>query len=64
MEGDAFGAGLLQHLTDRKKEEVELSEVHLEAAEHPVKPEHSSLLEKHAESKFSGSLTSEKESIM
>ncbi|MCI4385507.1 hypothetical protein PGIGA_G00051280 [Pangasianodon gigas] len=66
VEGDAFGAGLLQHFIDRtsKKEEVELSEVHLEEVERPMKPEHSPLLEKRAQLKIAGSQTSEKESVM
>lgn len=66
VEGDAFGAGLLQHFTDHtsKKDEVELNEVHLEEVECPMKPECSPLLEKRAELKIAGSRTSEKESVM
>lgn len=66
MEGDAFGAGLLQHVTDRirKKEEGQLSEVPLEEAERLMKPQHSSLLEKRAELEISGPQSSEKESVM
>lgn len=65
VEGDAFGAGLLQHFTDKnsKKEEVELSEVRFEA-ENPTKPEHSPLLEKRAEVVIAGSWDTEQESIM
>lgn len=66
VEGDAFGAGLLQHFTDKnsKKEEVELSEVRFEEAENPTKPEHSPLLEKRAEVVIAGSRDTEQESIM
>ncbi|KAI5098699.1 neutral amino acid transporter B(0) [Silurus meridionalis] len=66
VEGDAFGAGLLQHYTDHrsKKEEVELKEVHLEEVGHPVKPEGLPLLEKHAEIEIAGSKTSENESVL
>ncbi|XP_053728738.1 neutral amino acid transporter B(0) [Synchiropus splendidus] len=50
VEGDAFGAGLLQHYTDRmsKKEEgTELSEVKLEDGQAAAAaPEHSPLIEK------------------
>ncbi|KAL2095570.1 hypothetical protein ACEWY4_007718 [Coilia grayii] len=50
VEGDAFGAGLLQYFVDRtesKKAEVaELTEVRLDDAGGPAKPESSPLLEK------------------
>ncbi|XP_026996730.1 neutral amino acid transporter B(0) [Tachysurus fulvidraco] len=66
VEGDAFGAGLLQHYTDKtsKKEEVELSEACSEDVENPRKPEHSPLLDKRAELVIAGSQSSEKESVM
>ncbi|KAG7321949.1 hypothetical protein KOW79_014807 [Hemibagrus wyckioides] len=66
VEGDAFGAGLLQHFTDKnsKKEEVELSEVRFEEVENPTKPEHSPLLEKRAEVVIAGSRDTEQESVM
>lgn len=66
VEGDAFGAGILQHFTDRvnKKNEVELAEVHSEEVNRPVKPEHTHLLEKHSELEIAGFHTSEKESVM
>lgn len=49
VEGDAFGAGLLQHFVDRtsKKEEgTELSNVGLEKDPSVPAPEHSPLIEK------------------
>ncbi|XP_059186634.1 neutral amino acid transporter B(0) [Centropristis striata] len=49
VEGDAFGAGLLQHFVDRtsKREEgVELSEVRLDGDSLAPAPEHSPLIEK------------------
>lgn len=66
VEGDAFGAGLLQHFVDRthKKEEVELSEVRLEEAERPMKPEHYSLIENGAELEIAGPRTAGRESVM
>uniref|UniRef100_A0A4W4F5K4 Amino acid transporter n=1 Tax=Electrophorus electricus TaxID=8005 RepID=A0A4W4F5K4_ELEEL len=60
VEGDAFGAGLLQFFTDRtsKKEVMELSEVRSD------KPEHSPLIEKPAGLETSRPQASERESIM
>lgn len=49
VEGDAFGAGLLQFFVDRtaKQEEgAELSEVRMEADPSAAAPEHSPLIEK------------------
>lgn len=49
VEGDAFGAGLLQHFVDRtsKKEEgTELTDVRLEGDPSVPAPEHSPLIEK------------------
>ncbi|XP_017564397.1 neutral amino acid transporter B(0) [Pygocentrus nattereri] len=48
VEGDAFGAGILQHFTDRisKREGMELSEVCLGEKEGPSKTEGSPLIEK------------------
>lgn len=50
VEGDAFGAGLLQHFADRTstRTEAQLCEVPLEEV-HAVKPESSLLLSKRAE---------------
>lgn len=48
VEGDAFGAGLLQFFVDRssKQEETELSEVRLEGNPSAAEPESSPLIEK------------------
>ncbi|KAM8903316.1 neutral amino acid transporter B(0) isoform 1-T1 [Spinachia spinachia] len=49
VEGDAFGAGLLQNFVDRaskREEAVELSEVRLEGNPAAAAPEHSPLIEK------------------
>ncbi|XP_019943975.1 neutral amino acid transporter B(0) [Paralichthys olivaceus] len=48
VEGDAFGAGLLQFFVDRtaKNEGTELSEVRLESEPSAAAPEHSPLIEK------------------
>lgn len=48
VEGDAFGAGLLQHFVDRtsKHEGAELSEVRFEGDLSAAGPEHSPLIEK------------------
>ncbi|KAF4085847.1 hypothetical protein AMELA_G00099720 [Ameiurus melas] len=79
VEGDAFGAGLLQHFVDRtqkneevelsevrleKNGQVELSEVRLEEAECPMKPENSPLLEKRAEFENNCPRIAGKESVM
>uniref|UniRef100_A0A3Q3A5X8 Amino acid transporter n=1 Tax=Kryptolebias marmoratus TaxID=37003 RepID=A0A3Q3A5X8_KRYMA len=61
VEGDAFGAGLLQFFVDRKlKHEgvVELSEVRMEGDSPAAAPEHSPLIDKR------GPSPSEKESVM
>jgi len=54
VEGDAFGAGLLQNFVDRtaKREAAaaELTEVRLEGGAAAADPEHSPLIEKPAES--------------
>ncbi|KAM9469613.1 neutral amino acid transporter B(0) [Clarias gariepinus] len=66
VEGDAFGAGLLQYFTDRtsKKEVMELSEVHATDPQDPPRPEQSPLLKKRAELENPSSHGSEKESEM
>lgn len=66
VEGDAFGAGLLQHFTDRmsKKDEVDLNEVHMEEVNRPIQPEHTPLIENRPELEIVPSRTSEKESVM
>lgn len=64
VEGDAFGAGLLQFFVDRssKQEEgAELSEVRQEGEPSVAAPEHSPLLEKRS---GRDSAEREKESIM
>jgi len=52
VEGDAFGAGLLQYFVDReegqKTEGAELTEVRMDDGDGPAKPESSPLLEKRA----------------
>lgn len=66
VEGDAFGAGLLQHFVDRtsEKEGVELSEVQLGEEGVLSKPEHSPLMQRSAEVEVAGPRPSEKESVM
>ncbi|XP_007240759.2 neutral amino acid transporter B(0) [Astyanax mexicanus] len=66
VEGDAFGAGLLQHFVDRtsEKEGVELSEVRLGEEDVLSKPERSPLMERPLEVEVAGPRPSEKESIM
>lgn len=65
MEGDAFGAGLLQHYVDKNSnKQEELSEVRSEEAENPTEPERCALLNKQAEVEIAGSRTSEQESVM
>uniref|UniRef100_A0A7N6FCK5 Amino acid transporter n=1 Tax=Anabas testudineus TaxID=64144 RepID=A0A7N6FCK5_ANATE len=71
VEGDAFGAGLLQYFVDRtsKKEEgAELSEVRLEGDSPAAVPEHSPLLEKRGGRDGAGGAktepSGEKETIM
>ncbi|XP_029373643.1 neutral amino acid transporter B(0) isoform X2 [Echeneis naucrates] len=49
VEGDAFGAGLLQFLVDRTSKQeggTELSEVKMDGIPSPTEPEHSPLIEK------------------
>ena len=50
MEGDAFGAALLQHFVDRTEAREgpasELTEVRLDDGNGPAKPENSPLIEK------------------
>ncbi|XP_062872538.1 neutral amino acid transporter B(0) [Trichomycterus rosablanca] len=66
VEGDAFGAGLLQYFADRtsKKAELELSEVRLEKGGHPMKPEHSPLIEKPAKLEVAGLQPYNQETVM
>ena len=68
VEGDAFGAGLLQFFVDRtaKREEgTELSEVRMEGEPSAAAPEHSPLIEKPDGGGFEKRpLPSDKESAM
>ncbi|XP_036413294.1 neutral amino acid transporter B(0) isoform X1 [Colossoma macropomum] len=66
VEGDAFGAGLLQYFTDRtsKREGMELSEVRLGEEEGPSKTEGSPLIGKHVELEVTGPRPCDKESVM
>ncbi|XP_071399156.1 neutral amino acid transporter B(0) isoform X2 [Centroberyx affinis] len=70
VEGDAFGAGLLQYFVDRtsKPEEgAELSEVKLEEDPTSAAPEHSPLIEKRGgkcDAESAATPRSEKESVM
>lgn len=69
VEGDAFGAGLLQHFVDRKlKHEggAELSEVRMDGVSSAATPEHSPLIDKRglAGSVEGATMPSEKESAM
>ncbi|KAL7825071.1 hypothetical protein AOLI_G00322780 [Acnodon oligacanthus] len=66
VEGDAFGAGILQHLADRagKREGMELSEVRLGEEEGLSKVEGSPLIGKRAEAEVTGPRPCEKESVM
>lgn len=68
VEGDAFGAGLLQHYVDKHDGGVELSEVKLEGDMSSAAPEHSPLIEKRGgRDAAEGSkmpLSSDKESVM
>ncbi|XP_029026429.1 neutral amino acid transporter B(0) [Betta splendens] len=67
VEGDAFGAGLLQHLVDRqaKKEEgAELSEIRAEGEAPAAAPEHSPLIERRGGNGTKAAPSSEKESVM
>uniref|UniRef100_A0A4W6EQ44 Amino acid transporter n=1 Tax=Lates calcarifer TaxID=8187 RepID=A0A4W6EQ44_LATCA len=68
VEGDAFGAGLLQHFVDRSSKQdegAELSEVRLGGSSSAAEPEHSPLIEKRG-GRDSGkaALSGEKESVM
>lgn len=69
VEGDAFGAGLLQHFVDRtaKAEEgTELSEVRLEGDQSAPAPENSPLIEKRGgrDSADAAKKAADKESVM
>uniref|UniRef100_A0A3P9QJ75 Amino acid transporter n=1 Tax=Poecilia reticulata TaxID=8081 RepID=A0A3P9QJ75_POERE len=67
VEGDAFGAGLLQHFVDKtsKHEGVEeLSEVRMDGDAAAAMPEHSPLIDKRGLEGAKGDLSSEKESSM
>ncbi|XP_030632337.1 neutral amino acid transporter B(0) isoform X1 [Chanos chanos] len=70
VEGDAFGAGLLQYFVDRTSrggEVAELNEVRTEDDDAPVKPEHSPLIEKRdteLQEIAPGARSCEKESVM
>ncbi|XP_043976599.1 neutral amino acid transporter B(0) isoform X1 [Gambusia affinis] len=67
VEGDAFGAGLLQHFVDKtsKREGVEeLSEVRMDRDASAAMPEHSPLIDKRGLEGAKGDLSSEKESSM
>uniref|UniRef100_M3ZPR4 Amino acid transporter n=1 Tax=Xiphophorus maculatus TaxID=8083 RepID=M3ZPR4_XIPMA len=67
VEGDAFGAGLLQHFVDKtsKHEGVEeLSEVRMDREASAAMPEHSPLIDKRGLEGAKGDLSSEKESSM
>ncbi|XP_007549496.1 neutral amino acid transporter B(0) [Poecilia formosa] len=67
VEGDAFGAGLLQHFVDKtsKHEGVEeLSEVRMDGDAAAAMPEHSPLIDKRGLQGAKGDLSSEKESSM
>lgn len=62
VEGDAFGAGLLQHFVDRKLKHdggAELSEVRMEGVSSAAAPESSPLIDKQG-----AKMSSEKESAM
>lgn len=63
VEGDAFGAGLLQHFVDRqaKQEATELKEIRMDDDVSPAAPEHSPLIEKkeRGDPKTASSLNSE-----
>ncbi|KAI4885892.1 hypothetical protein NFI96_032835 [Prochilodus magdalenae] len=66
VEGDAFGAGLLQYLTDRasKREDLELNEVRMGDEDGPSKLEDSPLMGKHAKIEMAGPRPCDKESVM
>lgn len=67
VEGDAFGAGLLQHFVDKtsKHEGVEeLTEVRMDRDASAAMPEHSPLIDKRGLEGAKGDLSSEKESSM
>ncbi|TSZ12229.1 Neutral amino acid transporter A [Bagarius yarrelli] len=63
VEGDAFGAGMLQHFTDKgcKTKKVELSEIQVEEEDNPTKKEDNPLL---GELPELGSPVSEPESVI
>ncbi|XP_041851187.1 neutral amino acid transporter B(0) [Melanotaenia boesemani] len=70
VEGDAFGAGILQHFVDRasRQEGAEMSEIRVEGEMSAATPEHSPLIEKRGEVDIAEGgkmmLSSEKESAM
>uniref|UniRef100_A0AAQ5XTH3 Amino acid transporter n=1 Tax=Amphiprion ocellaris TaxID=80972 RepID=A0AAQ5XTH3_AMPOC len=67
VEGDAFGAGLLQHYVDRTSKQVdgnELSEVRLGNDPSAAAPEHSPLIDKHGGRDGTKAAPSSEESIM
>ena len=68
VEGDAFGAGLLQYYVDKHEGGAELSEVKLEGDMSAAAPEHSPLIEKRdgrdAAEGAKMPLSSDKESMM
>lgn len=66
VEGDAFGAGLLQYFTDRysKGGDVELSEVRLEDRDHSSNPEHSPLMVNSAKVEVDGLPSAKNECVM
>lgn len=65
VEGDAFGAGILQFVSDRssKKGEEELNEIRL-GDQSTSAPEHSPLIEKRGADGHSKATSNEKESDM
>uniref|UniRef100_A0A3Q1GIL3 Amino acid transporter n=1 Tax=Acanthochromis polyacanthus TaxID=80966 RepID=A0A3Q1GIL3_9TELE len=67
VEGDAFGAGLLQHYVDRTSKQVdgnELSEVRLGNDPLTAAPEHSPLIDKHGGRDGAKASPSSEESVM
>lgn len=69
VEGDAYGAGLLQYFVDRtsKKEGVELSKVRVEEEDPASRPESSPLIEKQGNfelEEIAGPKPCDKESVM
>lgn len=67
VEGDAFGAGLLQHFVDKTSKHKgveELTEVRMDRDASAAMPEHSPLIDKRGLEGTKGDLSSEKESSM